>query len=118
AKIDRLESDHRQAEEAHDRLDTLGRSWLARGRLQPAQHDEFASLLHTLTATYHEHIRLEDECVFVLASRLLDSQALANVGQEMQRRRQADPGRPGSRCAQRRQKQFDSDQTTGEKLET
>jgi hemerythrin-like domain-containing protein len=102
AQLDRLEADHRQAEAAHARLDVLGRQWLATGRLAPVAHAEFEGLLRTLSATYAEHIQLEDHTVFMLAAQVLDAPALRSVGSEMKQRRIADPGRAGSRCAVRR----------------
>ena len=101
-ELDRLEADHRQAQIAHDRVDRIGRDWLDTGRLDRGARTELSVLLRELTSTYVEHIRLEDETVFVLASRALDAQSLAEVGREMQRRRIEAPGRSGSRCAQRR----------------
>ena len=104
AQIDELESDHREAEAAHARLDVIGRRWLDVGRLDGNRRDELDVLLATMTATYARHIRIEDQCVFTLAGRVLDDEALAAVGREMQQRRAAAPGRPGSRCAERRQR--------------
>lgn len=101
-RIDRLEADHRQAELAHERIDKLGRQWLAQGSLPTEQVLEFESILHALTLDYQQHITLEDQQVFTLASKLLDPDALSQVGQEMRLRRQDNPGRPGSRCAQKR----------------
>ncbi|MEX0777756.1 MAG: hemerythrin domain-containing protein [Phycisphaeraceae bacterium] len=111
AELDRLEADHRKAEDAHDRLDAMGRRWLEAGKLCPADHAQFTSLLLDLAATYAQHIRLEDEQVFVLAGRTLNAQALQQVGQEMRQRRIDDPGRTGSRCAQRRQQRLHAQAT-------
>jgi hemerythrin-like domain-containing protein len=102
AQIDRLESDHRDAERAHARLEQIGRRWLADGTITGAPREEFSKVLADLTRSYGEHIRLEDEQVFTLASEALDSEAIARIGDEMKRRRENDPGRPGSRCAKRR----------------
>lgn len=103
ARIDRLEADHREAERAHDQLDALGRAWLKQGRLDPAVFERFGQVTRSLTAAYQQHIPIEDEDVFVLASRLLDPAELLAIGREMKQRRTIDPGRPGSRCAKRRQ---------------
>jgi hemerythrin-like domain-containing protein len=106
AALQRLESDHRKMEAAHARVDEIGRRWLVDGRLDSAVHGEVRALLSEMTAAYAQHIRLEDEEVFVLASKVLDANALAAVGREMKQRRIDDPGRPGSRCAERRTKKF------------
>lgn len=101
-RIDRLEADHRQAEAAHELIDKLGKQWLAAGILSTADLLRFETTLHALTQDYQHHIELEDREVFTLASEMLDETMLAQVGNEMRQRRQLNPGRPGSRCAQKR----------------
>ncbi len=103
AEIDALEADHRQAEVGHARVETIGRAWLETGRLSDEACRELMTLLPEMRATYTRHIRMEDEQVFTLASKVLDDEALQAVGREMKHRRAENPGRPGSRCAQRRQ---------------
>jgi len=112
AEIDRLESDHRKAEAAHARLDELGRQWLGDGTLSGESLAEFQGLLDELTQAYGEHIPIEDENVFVLAKRVLTGEQLRAVGNEMKQRRTDDPGRPGSRCAERRQERLQSQAST------
>lgn len=102
AQIDRLESDHRKAEAAHGQLDDLGRQWLAQDALPAKEFALFHGLLSELTTAYCEHIPIEDECVFALAKSVLDHEQLRAVGEEMRQRRVDDPGRVGSRCAERR----------------
>lgn len=103
-ELDRLEADHRQAAIAHARVDELGRRWLSSGQLDSSDLKELSALLDEMSAIYDQHIRLEDQRVFVLASKTLDPAALEQMGQEMKARRAQNPGRPGSRCAQRRAK--------------
>jgi len=112
AEIDRLESDHRKAEAAHARLDELGRQWLVEGTVSGESLAEFQGLLDELAQAYSEHIPIEDENVFVLATRVLTGEQLRAVGNEMKQRRIEDPGRPGSRCAQRRQERLQSQAST------
>jgi len=95
AAMQRLESDHRKMEAAHARVDQIGQRWLADGRLDSDTHDEVRALLSEMATAYAQHIRLEDEEVFVLASKVLDTRALAEVGEEMKLRRVAAPGRQG-----------------------
>lgn len=102
AKLDALEADHRAAEVAHARVETLGRRWLADNRLPDPDVAELRRLLTDLSDTYRRHIRVEDEEVFPLAARTLSADQLTAVGREMEHRRRQDPGRPQSRCAQRR----------------
>lgn len=101
-RIDRLEADHRQAEAAHEVIDQLGKQWLAAGTLSTADLLLFEATLHALTEDYQRHIELEDHEVFTLASEMLDKSLLEQVGHEMRQRRQLNPGRQGSRCAQKR----------------
>jgi len=112
AEIDRLESDHRKAEAAHARLDELGRQWLVEGTVSGELLAEFQGLLDELAQAYSEHIPIEDDSVFVLATRVLTGEQLRAVGNEMKQRRIEDPGRPGSRCAQRRQERLQSQAST------
>lgn len=106
AQLDRLEADHRQAEAAHARIDQLGRSVLASGKIDSLAHTELIALVDELSATYARHIQIEDEQVFVLAGRILDDSSLQQVGVEMRQRRIDDPGRAGSRCTERRKRQL------------
>jgi len=114
AEIDRLESDHRKAEAAHARLDELGRQWLDDGTLSGESLAEFRGLLDELAQAYGEHIAIEDDSVFELATRVLTAEQLRAIGNEMKQRRTDDPGRPGSRCAERRQQQLKSQASTDE----
>lgn len=102
AKMDALEEDHRAAEAGHARVDELGLRWLDEGRLNDADTANLRQVLQLLAETYRRHIRIEDEEVFPLATRALSGEELAAVGEEMKRRRAADPGRAESRCGQRR----------------
>jgi hemerythrin-like domain-containing protein len=101
-ELDRLEADHRLAESAHVRIDELGRRWLNAGRLGESDGARLRTLLDDLATAYADHIRLEDERVFVLGSGVLTAESLREVGEEMEQRRLEDPGREGSRCARRR----------------
>ncbi len=107
-RVAELETDHRQAEIAHKLLDEIGRQWLRDGQVPASLYHEFRSTLEHLTAVYREHIAVEDRQVFMLAARVLDGTALAQVGDEMQKRRRDNSGRPGSQCSQRREKELGS----------
>lgn len=98
-----LEADHRLAEAAHARIDELGLRWLNDQKLNSSDTDELRTLTIQLRDTYLAHIRQEDTQLFPLAKQLLNDERLQAIGREMRRRRDVDPGRPGSRCASRRQ---------------
>lgn len=59
---------------------------------------------------YQDHIRVEDEHVFAAAARGLTTEELRAMGAGMNERRAADPGRAGSRCAERRRRRSPADQ--------
>lgn len=86
-ELDRLEDDHRRGDAGHALVDQLGREWLAKGRIDEAQRISLQRALDELTLLYAEHIRLEEQQVFVLAYQLLDPEQLRDIGQEMRRRR-------------------------------
>ena len=86
-ELDGLESEHRRAEAAHNRVDALGRHWLAAGRLSNNELAELQSLLDELSAIYAAHIRHEEDRVFTLAANLLSNDDLQTMGQEMRDRR-------------------------------
>jgi hemerythrin-like domain-containing protein len=87
AELDRLEADHRRADERHAQVDQLGRKWLAAGSLDEHDRATMRALLDDLVALYDAHIRLEEQRVFEVASRALDQDDLSAVGVEMRRRR-------------------------------
>ena len=101
-KIATLEAEHLKAQTAHARIDILAQRWLDEGRLPEPAAGELLQLVTELRAAYARHIHIEDVEVFPAAARLLDADQLAAIGREMAERRQQNPGRPGSRCAERR----------------
>ena len=104
-EIKQLESEHDAVRSMHDRVDELGRRWLDCGSLGSEDADEWASLVSELQQAYNEHIKVEDGLVFPVAAEVLDRDALDLMGKEMAARRAANPGRAGSRCAERRLKE-------------
>lgn len=87
AKVDRLQSEHRQADEQHAAVDAIGSEWLATGHLDPQEGARLAALLGNLSELYKEHIPLEETEVFPVAKNVLSTPAQESMGQEMARRR-------------------------------
>ncbi|MBI4514804.1 MAG: hemerythrin domain-containing protein [Deltaproteobacteria bacterium] len=87
AVVESLHADHLRAEPAHQVVDELGRRWLADGRLPADSVRTLSETLRQLAATYQRHIAIEDTELFPLARRALDTAAVAELGQEMARRR-------------------------------
>jgi hemerythrin-like domain-containing protein len=71
----------------HQRADALYSAWIANGGLTPAQHEELAAAAHNLQQLYERHIELEEQVVFPRAAQLLNSDALAAIGEEFRARR-------------------------------
>jgi len=85
--VDRLEHEHDEAAILHAEHDRIGRSWLARGDVDAADRRRFVELSTRLQAIYVEHIRAEDEHVFVTARSALGPDELQAIGDEMRARR-------------------------------
>lgn len=87
ALLDGLHTDHAEAEIKHQKVDELGRAWLADERLSPDNARIFINLLKELRATYEKHIAIEDNELFPLAGKILDRSELKAISQEMAARR-------------------------------
>lgn len=86
-RIERLESDHRAAEDLHARVDSVVDRWLAAGTLPAADVESVLSDLTQLQAIYTRHIKVEDEDVFPAAAGALSKDDLEAIGREMADRR-------------------------------
>lgn len=89
-KVQQLESDHVQAAEWHDRVEQLGRRWLANSRLTREETASISDALARLSELYEGHIALEDQSVFPLAAAVLPRSEKAGMGIEMAQRRGLD----------------------------
>jgi hemerythrin-like domain-containing protein len=87
AQIASLESDHDRADRSHAEVDELGRAWLARGVLSAAETERLSAVLADLTRLYREHIAIEEEVIFPVASRALPADDRLSMGREMAARR-------------------------------
>jgi hemerythrin-like domain-containing protein len=86
-----LEREHVEADEHHRAVDTIGRKWLADGRLGAVESAELRRHLDGLRAIYQAHIRLEDHELFPAAAHALSTGDLQAVGREMAARRSVAP---------------------------
>lgn len=87
ADLDPLERDHRRCEACHELVDRVVCDRLETGRLDEARRRRLRAALDELATVYAAHIRLEEEQVFVVASRMLKSEELREIGEEMKQRR-------------------------------
>ena len=85
--LERLESDHKEANRHHEAVDRLVRQWLADGTLIEAAVLELKQHLAALNALYAAHIAHEDREVFPAAARILSASDIEAIGREMAARR-------------------------------
>jgi hemerythrin-like domain-containing protein len=85
--LDHLKAEHIGAVERHRRVDRLGTKWLAEDCLSPGDEDLLMVNLRELRSEYEEHIAVEDKELFPLAARMLSTEELKRIGEEMAARR-------------------------------
>ncbi|MES2222602.1 MAG: hemerythrin domain-containing protein [Acidobacteriota bacterium] len=86
-EIDRLEEDHREANDLHASVEQLYSTWIDSGALGEQETKHLLSQTARLRQLYSEHIQIEELIVFARASHALDSQTIATIGAEFQSRR-------------------------------
>jgi hemerythrin-like domain-containing protein len=87
AEIDRLESDHREANDLHVSVEQIYSVWLASGELTSTAAVQLKSQTQRLKQLYSDHIVVEETIIFARASQVLDHQAIAAIGTEFRFRR-------------------------------
>ncbi len=87
AEIDRLEADHREANDLHAFVERLYSVWIASGQLESTDAVQLKSETGRLKQLYSDHIVVEETIVFARASQVLDNQAIAAIGTEFRFRR-------------------------------
>ena len=85
--IDRLEGDHREANDLHHSIEQLFAAWLDAGGLNSEATQQLLSDTARLKELYSNHIQIEEMVVFARASQVLDSQAITAIGTEFRFRR-------------------------------
>jgi hemerythrin-like domain-containing protein len=86
--LDRLQHDHAEANELHDEVEGLYRSWISAGSLGESDGRRLLAATRVLAAIYEAHIQVEDNVVFPRAAQLLGKDAIEAIGQEFRARRQ------------------------------
>jgi hemerythrin-like domain-containing protein len=87
AEIDRLERDHREANDVHNSVERLYTVWITSGHLTASDASQIKSQTARLKQLYTDHIVVEETIVFARASQLMDSQIIAAIGREFRSRR-------------------------------
>lgn len=85
--IERLHSDHDQADAWHGTVEELGQVWLKQGTLSSAERATIGEALSYLKDLYEAHLELEDQTLFPLSASVLSPEDLKNMGREMAQRR-------------------------------
>jgi len=86
-ELGRLEDEHYEAKELHDRVSLLFTAWIRNGRLNAENEQQLASATQRLKSLYTEHIEMEETVVFPRAGAALDGKTIAVIGEEFRARR-------------------------------
>lgn len=87
-EIDRLESDHREADELHKAVERGYATWIYIGELTPTETLRLQTDTDRLKRLYADHIHAEEAIVFPRATQSLDRHIIAEMGAEFRRRRE------------------------------
>jgi len=85
--LDPLEQEHQRADALHREADRLGKTCLGGAILSSQDVQRFRYAVAELANIYKEHIRIEDELVFPVASKLLAARDKIAIAEEMAQRR-------------------------------
>ncbi len=86
-EIDRLEDDHREANDLHGLLERLYSTWIESGGLGSDETRQLLSDATRLKQLYSDHIDIEETIIFARAVQVLDNNAIAAIGTEFRFRR-------------------------------
>ncbi|MGA8741056.1 MAG: hemerythrin domain-containing protein [Terracidiphilus sp.] len=86
-EIDRLENDHREANDLHTSVERLYAVWIESGALGPDDTQQLLAATSRLKQLYSDHIQVEETTVFARAAHILDRDAIAAIGIEFRLRR-------------------------------
>jgi len=86
-KVKRLETEHGEGGVLHDEAARLYFKWMTAGGLSDGEGTRLLTITEELQRLYREHIQIEENEVFPVASRLFDREAVAAMGSEFRIRR-------------------------------
>jgi hemerythrin-like domain-containing protein len=87
SRMEELEEEHRWAAPLHEAVERLGMQYLSTGNLSDTEIAEFRRSVASLASMYQRHIKIEDELIFPLASRMLSDGDKTAIANEMAGRR-------------------------------
>ena len=86
-EIDRLEGDHREANDLHRSVELLYSTWIRSGSLGSGETIQLLSETARLKQLYSGHIQVEETIVFARAVEVLKSHEIEAIGTEFRFRR-------------------------------
>src|SRR5581483_3040685 len=92
SKLEELEQDHQWAESLHAEVDRLDTTYLNNDTLSEPDAAQFRENVEALAAMYQRHIKVEDESLFPLATRILSETDKLTIAKEMAARRKQSIG--------------------------
>lgn len=87
-EVRRLESEHQEGGVLHDKIAKLYSKWIAEEALSVGEGMQLDRITEKLQQIYREHIQIEEDVVFPMATMLLDRSAVAAMGSEFKIRRE------------------------------
>jgi len=87
SRVEKLEEEHHFAALLHEVVERIGTRYLSNGNLADGEIAAFRRSVASLAAIYKQHISIEDELIFPMASRMLSAREKQQVANEMAGRR-------------------------------
>lgn len=87
SRMEKLEEEHRFVTQLHEEVECMGTQYLSNGNLADGEIADFRRAVASLAAIYKQHISIEDELIFPMASRMLSASEKHEVANEMAGRR-------------------------------
>ena len=85
--IENLQQEHHDADQLHDRIDSLYELWIAKDALIPQDKLDLLQTTDTLSSLYSKHIAIEESLIFPTAKSILNSDEIRVIGHEFAMRR-------------------------------
>ena len=85
--IEALNAEHRLFAGIHEEVDRLGRCWLDDDFPEPHETNRLITIIQDLKEVYQQHIAIEEHDIFPFARKILSTEDLRSIGNEMAVRR-------------------------------
>jgi len=85
--LEKLEEEHRFAARLHETVERIATQYLSNGNLADGEIADFRRSVASLGTIFNQHISIEDELIFPMASRMLSPGEKQKVANEMAGRR-------------------------------